>query len=250
MRLSLILALFLLPGLLQAVDSNLDPALASSAASYRGQIGKLRDIRVNTLIAAQDRYIAELKAADEKATKEGDLTVVALVTKERKAMEDGVLTGEPSADLPRKLVPGRKACLKECAKAIEEHSKAVNKLNADYLAALGRIQSTAPSGNTALLEQIAEEKKSVLAGNIGPVTDLHLQLANTRWNSVGNPGEIRTFSATQMNDRWNYTVVDNNTVTVHWNETSGVTFVLDKDGRTFLLNGKPDMILVADGAKK
>lgn len=250
MKLSVIFALFLFPRLLLAVDLPLDPALAPSATAYRDRIVKLRDTRVNALIAAQDRYMIELKAADEKATKEGDLKVVALLTEERKTVHDGVLTGEPSADLPRKLVPGRKACLKDCAKAEEEHSKAVNKLNADYLASLGRIQSTAPSGNAALLEQIAAEKKFVLAGNVGPITNLHTQLANTRWNSLGNPGEIRHFSATQLNDKWNYTVTDNHTVTVHWNATSGVTFVLDKDGRTFLLNGKPDMTLVTDTTKK
>ena len=133
-----------------------------------------------------------------------------------------MLTGAPSADLPRKLVPVRKACIKDCAKDDEKHSQAVNKLNADYFAALGRIQSTAPSGNTALLEQITMEKKYVLAGNIGPITNLH----------------------TQLNDKWNYTVSDNNTVTVHWNATSGVTIVLDKDGHTLFLNGKSDMTLV------
>lgn len=226
-----------------------DPALAGPAKIYRDQIAKLEEVRVNSLVAAQDTYLEALKEADEKATKDGNVKELAIIAKERESVNNGVILPVAPDDFPRKVLPARKACVKAFENADDTLAKEAKKLNGNYLATLGKIQSSA-SGNATLSSQIDSEKKRLLSGIVGPVANLETDLEGTRWQHLENAGDIRSFGTDKrVNQTWKYTIPEPTKVVIHWNENSSVTMELGRNGRTLLNGGKPEFVLIS-GAKK
>lgn len=227
----------------------LSPALAPTAEIYRTQVSKLEERRVDVLIAAQDIYLKALDEADAKATKDGDVKLLEIISKEKDSLKNGVILPVPPEDFPRKLQPARKACVRAFENADDAFAKEVRKLNGSYLSALAKIQTAKPD-DSQLTEQIEREKKRVISGISGPIIDLETDLVGTRWQHLYNPTETRYFGEDMvMNQTWKYTIPSSTEVTIHWNENSKFTMKLGKDGRTLLNGDKPEFVLIS-GAKK
>ena len=116
-------------------------------------------------------------------------------------------------------------------------------LNSKYLAALAKITPT-NGENCELARQIAEEKRVVITGISGPITNLQTQIGGTRWQSIPWPDHFEYFGPDGSFSHWKYTTPDPQTVVLHWNDKSNVTWKLGKDGKTLIKNGVPDLRLV------
>ncbi|MES2658394.1 MAG: hypothetical protein V4689_07235 [Verrucomicrobiota bacterium] len=241
---------FIWMGLLSLGAAELNARIAPLAATYRKQldeISKRESVKQGEALAV---YLDELKAGEEKVTKSGDVKVLAVITKERAAIQAGAPMPVTDPELPRLLQAQRKTYCKAYDEAEGAIAKQKTQLDSKYLAALAKY-SAAAATDPALAGQIAEEKKRVMSGNLGPITNLQTQIAGTRWQSLVDPTVIGTFNAEGRYIHWKYTTPDPETVVVHWNENSSEAYKLGKDGKTLFRNGKPDMKLTpAEPAKK
>lgn len=243
-----ILPFLLLTTLLPLAASELDPRLAPAAETYSKQVKAITDRSVAGKSKALESFLAELKEAEAKATKGGDVKALAAITKEIADLEKGLALPVPPLDLPKLLQSRHKAYVKAFETADDSAAKEKKQLDEKYLAALAKLQPTAGS-DAALATQIEEQKKRVLSGNLGPMTDLQTQLAGTRWQSVKDPSKFEVFTKEGRYVHWKYTTPDPQTVIIHWNENSSEAWKLAKDGKTLLRNGQPDMMLAPAAPK-
>lgn len=246
------LSLFIL-GLscLSLAAADLDPRLAPLAATYQKQLKTLTDQDVAKKSAAIDLYLTELKESEAKYTKApkaGDVKILAAITKEITDIGNVVAVPNPPEDLPKILQTRHKTFYKSFEEADSQTFKQRAALDAHYLAALGNLLPS--SSDTVLTAQIEAQRKCVISGNFGPITDLQTQLPGSRWQSVNNPSEFSEFGKDGSFKYWKYTTPDPQTAVLHWNANASLTWKLAKDGRTLLLDGKPDMRIAPPAADK
>lgn len=234
--------------LLPLAASEMDPRLAPAADTCSKQIKAITDRNVTEKSKALESFLAELKESESKATKGGDVKILAAITKEITDLEKGLALPVPPVDLPKLLQSRHKTYVKAFETADDDAAKAKKQLDEKYLAALAKLQPTS-GADAALAAQIEEQKKRVLSGNFGPMTDLQTQLAGTRWQSIDNPEHFHFFSKEGRYSHWKYTTPDPETLVVHWNENSSASWKLAKDGKTLLKGGQPDMRLAPPASK-
>lgn len=235
--------LFLCICLMPLPAAEQDSRLVPLAATYLKQI---QDIHAKSSVEttkADATYLEELKAGEEKATKSGDVKVLKVITEAKAQVEKGVALPVADLELPKLLQAQHKTNYKAHEDAEAEIAKQKQQLDAKYLAALAKLQ-TAALLDPDLAKQLAEEKKRVISGNFGPISNLQTQLGGTRWQSVGNPKHFEYFAPDGRFSHWKYTTPDRETVVLHWNANSSISWKLAKDGKTLLKGGAPDLKLV------
>jgi hypothetical protein len=226
--------------LLPLSAGELDPRLAPMAATYQKQVADLTSRADVDREKAVQVFLAELKAAETKATKGGDVKSLAAITKEISQVEMGIALPVPPPDLPKLLQTQHRNYYKANEDVDAAIGKQKQQLDAKYLAALAKLQP-ADGTDSALASQIAEQKKRVISGNFGPITDLQTQLAGTRWQAVWDPNHFEFFGANGRYSNWKYTTPDAETAVVHWDDHSSMTYKLGKDGKTLFKGGVPNL---------
>lgn len=160
MKAPFIAAWFAIVAALQAQD--LAPELAPVAAKYKADIAALEALKAATFARMQQPYIAALDAAEKTATSAGSLEAVAGITKERAALKSGLMAPAFPGDLPKTLQPARKNYVDSIVRIPADEAQRRRAIDADYLRALGSLQTKAIS-NPELAKQIAAEKDKLLA---------------------------------------------------------------------------------------
>ncbi|RYD21969.1 MAG: hypothetical protein EOP88_09535 [Verrucomicrobiaceae bacterium] len=242
-----ILSLLLLTALLPLCAEDLDPRLAPMADTYSKQVKAITDRSVTAKSKALESFLAELKESEAKATKGGNVKELAAIKKEIADLEKGLALPVPPLDLPKLMESRHKTYVKAFENADAAAARDKKQLDEKYLAALAKLQPA--SSDAALAAQIEDQKKRVLSGNLGPMTDLQTQLAGTRWQMVKDPSKFEVFTKEGRYVHWKYTTPDPQTVIIHWDAKSSEAWKLAKDGKTLLRNGQPDMMLAPAAPK-
>jgi hypothetical protein len=246
------LSLFILAlSCLTLAAGDLDPRLAPLAETYQKQLKTLTDQGIAKKSAAVELYLAELKDAEAKYTKAsrpGEVKILAAITKEITDIGNVVAVPNPPVDLPKLLQARHKTFYKTFEEADAKTLKQKAALDSHYLTALGNLLPS--TADAALSAQIEAQRKGVISGNFGPITDVQAQLPGSRWQSVNNPTEFSEFHKDGSYKYWKYTTPDAQTVILHWNPNASITWKLGKDGRTLFLDGKPDLRLAPPAADK
>lgn len=110
---------------------------------------------------ARQPYLTALVTAENTATRAGQISVIAAVTRERSALAAGILAPQMPNDLPKDLQGTRKAFIEAQAKLATEGAAQRQRLDADHLRALAALQVSA-SSNPELTKQISDEKAAIL----------------------------------------------------------------------------------------
>lgn len=156
--------------LAQTTAPSLAPEVAPLAAKHMADLAAIEQQRTAALSPYLPAYFTRLDAEEKTALNHGDIEAVAVIRKERDAVKAGNLGDLVAAPLPDKLP----ASLKPSRTTVFEAFKRLNaqavvarrKADADYLAALGALQSRM-AANVEVVRQIQAESDAVL-GN--PVT--------------------------------------------------------------------------------
>jgi hypothetical protein len=240
------LIFFLGASFLPACAGELDPRIAPMEATYLKQLEEIKTKANAEAEKGVQVYLAELKTAEDKATKSGDAKVLTAITKEKSDVESGLALPIPNADLPKLAQVQHRTYYKAYEAALDSIAKQKSQLDSKYLAALGKLSSGL---DPALLEQIDEQKKRVVSGNFGPITNLQTQIAGTRWQSVKEPAKVELFEPGGKFVYWKYTTPDPETVVIHWSENSSVTLKLAKDGKTLMEGTQANLVYIQQSKK-
>jgi hypothetical protein len=90
-----------------------------------------------------------------------------------------------------------------------------------------------------LAAQILDQKKALLTGRSGPVTDVAAAIKDSHWASVENEKDIWHFDADgKLNGKWPYKATKDN-VAVWWTPSYSITYTVAKDGVTLMEGSKP-----------
>lgn len=234
---------------LPVLAEDLHPRLAPLAATYAKEVESIESKAGTSREKPKEEYLAQLKTAEQRATKSGDVTVLAALTKEIDNVEKGIYLPVPDVHLP-KLVQSQHARFHRALEGVDAAAiKDRKALDAKFLASLAKI-APADGSEPDLASQIAEQKRRVIAGISGPITNVQTQIGGTRWQSVPNPGHFEYFGPDGRFSHWKYTTPAPDTVVLHWNVNSSVTWKLAKDGKTLLKHGVPDLKFVSREAPK
>lgn len=118
------------------------------------------------LARVRQPYLTALVTAENTATRAGQISVIAAVTRERSALAAGILAPQMPNDLPKDLQGTRKAFIEAQAKLATEGAAQRQRLDADHLRALAALQVSAAS-NPELTKQISAEKAAILGTDAG-----------------------------------------------------------------------------------
>ena len=221
----------------------LDPRLAPLAATYLKQIDEIKVRSAVDEKKALEIFLDEIKSTEDKLMKSGDTKTLAVITKERTQILSGIILPVPDVGLPKLLQAQHRTFYKAHEEVEAAIAKQKKQLDIKYLAALVRLQP-AEGTDQALAGQIAEQKNRVISGNFGPINNLQTQIGGTRWQSVRDPNHFEFFAPNGRYSSWKYTTPDPETVVVHWDDHSSISWKLAKDGKTLLMGGVPDLKLV------
>ncbi len=217
--------------------AELMPALENVANKQKQVAKTIFDERVDELIKIQDPYIAELKAAALKVTENGNADLQTAITAEQGRLERGTIPENSPEGLPKGLLVARKTYLRNYERLDSTFDKRRKELDSAYLAQLGKFQKE-KAGDAMWATQIESEKKRVLSGAWGPITDMKIGLPGTKWINNNDGKSVRTFTAdgkvaeTDGVGRWNYEIPDEKTVIIHWNGDNHMPMHLQKNGKT------------------
>jgi hypothetical protein len=230
------LALILL-SLANPCRAELLPALQVMANKQKQAVKTIFDERVDAVMKVQDVYLAELKAAELKAAESGVADAIKAIDLEKKGLEQGNLPPNPPAGLPKNLHNGRKTYQRNFERVDATFNKRKSELDSAYLVQLAKMQRDNASDAT-WQTQLASEKTRVLAGAWGPITDMRIGIAGTKWLNNNNGTGTRAFltngTVTESNGSsgWKYETPDAQTVVIHWSDSNHLTMHLQKDGKT------------------
>ena len=180
----------------------LAPELAPLVAKHKADIAALDAQKDAAIARVQQTYLAALDGAERTATTAGKLEVFAAITKEREALQSGLMAPALPEGLPKILQSARKAYLDGTARVTAYVQPRQKAIDADYLRTLAGLQARA-SGKPELATQIDAEKKNLLAsvaGSAGLVglwtiqvkARSGLSMTDTRELSAGGKGEKAT----------------------------------------------------------
>jgi hypothetical protein len=184
----LLLALF---AFTSAHAQDAHPKLAPLKSKYETDAKALAAERDEAAAKARAVYERALAGAERAATDGRDVKTAAAIGKERQAATDGRMAPAFPADLPGALQGPRRDYLAALAKAAAEVAPRRQKLDAEYLAQIARIDA---GGDAELAKQLAAEKQRMLgaAGNKTAATSESLAgkrsvIVNGDF-SLGDPG--------------------------------------------------------------
>lgn len=213
------------------------PALQALANKQKQAAKAIFDERVDAVMKVQDVYLAELKAAELQAAESGAADAIKAIDLEKTGLEHDSLPPNPPAGLPKNLHNGRKTYLRNYEHVDTTFNKRKADLDSAYLVQLARMQRDNASDGT-WQTQIASEKTRVLAGAWGPITDMRIGIAGTKWlNNNGHVGtrSFLTDGTVREGDGrggWKYEIQDAQTVVIHWSDNNHMAMHLQKDGKT------------------
>lgn len=213
------------------------PPLATVANKQKQMAKTIFDERVNEVLKIQDSYIAQLKAAAVKATETGNRDQLQIIAAEQDRLERGPIPANPPDGLPKGLLGVRKIYLRDYERLDVTFDKRRKELDSAYLIQLSKLLKE-HAGDTTWTAQIESEKKRLLAGAWGPITDMKIGLPGTKWLNNNDGKGIRTFTTdgkvaeTDGVGRWNYDIPDESTVIIHWGGDNHMPMHLQKDGKT------------------
>lgn len=213
------------------------PPLQTLADKQKAAAKTIFDERVNEVIKIQDPYIAELKAASTKAAESGNADVLKILSAEQERLERGVISTNPQDGFPKGLLGPRKTYLRNYERLDAAYDKRRKELDSGYLMQLGSLRKE-HADDTAWIAQLESEKKRLLAGAWGPISDMKIGLPGTKWLNNGDGKGVRTFNTdgkveeSGQGARWDYDIPDEKTVVIHWGGDSHMPMHLQKDGKT------------------
>ena len=221
-----ILAAFVLVSPVFAVAQELLPELQPIAGKYKTDSAALESQKTVAMSRAKQVYDSALDAAEKSATAAGQVPVVTAVTKERDALKSDQMSPTAPRELPRALVPQRKAYEDAFVRITADFEQRQQRADADYLRALSGLQARAGT-NPELAKQLATEKASLLQrGPSVTPQDLSKSLQNSTWEGRGRTMMLRmTFNANgsaladwDHNIRGQWKVVSGNKFTVRFEQ--------------------------------
>ena len=228
------------------------PELDRLKDSRRQAVEAIREDRATGLADASKNYLEALRAANRKATSDGNIDLLRVLDREQKAIEQGGADPTPPDDLPKTLLVSRKNFLRAVEKLETDLDKRRQEIDRKHLAALAKLQPP-PGSQPELAEKIEAEKQAVLAGIVGPISNLQTGIAGTRWQVIRKPADFWFFEADgrmystsegQPNGNWKYSTPAADELTVHWSDNNAAHLKLGRDGKTLLDNDKPAFRLV------
>jgi hypothetical protein len=148
----------------RAQAAGLAPELATHATKYKADADALTPMREQALATVAKPYTEALDAAEQKSTQAGRAEEVKAILEEKKKVSAGRRVGQVAApQLPKGLAGARTTYLREFERCEREHAARAKQLAADYLRALGTIETAARSKKQdTLLAQIALLKRDLL----------------------------------------------------------------------------------------
>ncbi len=140
----------------------LEPELFQLAVQYEEDTKTLEKQKSAAVERSGKRYLTDLDFAEKSATASGDLPLVAAIVKERDSLSQKPGKEFPEG-LPKSLKNSRESYLDGVERVETTHLENQERIDADYLRALGALQTKAAS-NPKLATQIAAEKQRLLDG--------------------------------------------------------------------------------------
>jgi hypothetical protein len=140
---------------------DLPPEVRPTATKYAADTAALDAQKAAEISRVAQAYTAALDAAEKAETAAARLAAVTAITVERDAVKQGEANPEPPSDLPKGLHTARKTYLDGIERVLNDFGQRQQRVTAEYLRALGTIETRAGS-NRALTDQIGSEKKRVV----------------------------------------------------------------------------------------
>lgn len=143
-----------------ATAQDAHPKLAPLKTKYEADASALAAERDEAAAKARAAYERALAVAERAATDARDAKTAAAIARERQTAADGRMAPAFPADLPGTLQSPRREYLAAVARAAAEMAPRRQKLDAEYLAQIARLDA---GGDAALAKQLAAEKERLLA---------------------------------------------------------------------------------------
>lgn len=223
------------------------PELAPGAKQHRESSAAIAAQKAVAITAAQQAYLTALETVDKAATAAGNIQIVNAVAKEREAVAKGGMTDGLPSGLPKTLNGPRKIHINAIERVVIDFSKRQSAVDGAYLRAIAGVQPKAAK-NPTLAAQILSEKQRLLNGIHGPISDLRIGLAGSRWRRIGSKDNHWNFMRNgKLNDTWKYEALSADKLRITWSAPdNGITVSLGKDGKTLLEGGKPTWELILE----
>ncbi len=146
------------------MEAKVVPDLAAPVAKHRTALQTLETQKEAALDVPRKSYLASLADAAASEAKGGKPSVLKTINEEIAAVKGGGIPLEIPKELPRDLRTPRKAFLDAGKKVFADFAARQEKVDAEYLRALGSLKTKAAS-DPALTEQIMHDTKALANPN-------------------------------------------------------------------------------------
>lgn len=209
------------------------PEIVPVWGKFKTAIDLLNAARSAAVSKLQEKYLAELKAAEKDAIDRGNLTAVGSIMKERENLVANSLEEKPAEDLPKTLARGHALQISSMATLDQDFSLRFQKARGDLLRDITSLETRLPVTSPTLIQTRALKERLVATAALGGSQKLTNEtFDNTEWWWEAHKGR------TVHDKMWKFLpngkiVTDTGATNYGWKILSPDTFMLTANGSNY-----------------